>query len=169
MPPDIDEDGSIVTYEEYYDENLEDNVEQGHHNSVLECDELLSEDHDGLTFEVNMDCGLREHTVVQRIDVIRDGNEVRPIDDIGKAVVSRLREVYSSKMKEKVPSLKKRNKAEVKEQIRLVNGVVENISWQCKTISEVNQLLHACSFVVAERLGLTKKRKGGRKEKEDPW
>ena len=101
--------------------------------------------------------------------MICEGNEVRPIEDIGKAVVSRLHEVYSSKMKEKVPSLKSRNQAEGKEQIRLVNGVVGNISWQCKTISEVNQLLYACSFVVAERLGLTKKRKGGRKEKADPW
>ena len=122
MPPDSDGYGAII-YEEdtHNDENLEDNVEQGHHNSVLESDDSPSEDHDGLTFEANMDCGLREHTVVQRIDVIRDGNEVRPIDDIGKAVVSRLCEVYSSKMEEKVPSLKPRNQTGVKEQIQLIN------------------------------------------------
>ena len=66
-------------------------------------------------------------------------------------------------MKENVTSLKTRNQAEVKEQIRLVNGLVGNISWQCKTISEVNQLLYAYSFVVAD--GQRKGKVGERRKK----
>ena len=44
-----------------------------------------------------------------------------------------------------------------------------NVAVFCQSISEVNHLLYACSLVVAERLGLRKKRTGGRKEKEEPW
>ena len=40
---------------------------------------------------------------------------------------------------------------------------------QCESISDVNHLLYSCSFVVAEKLGLTKRRKGERKLKEEPW
>ena len=50
-----------------------------------------------------------------------------------------------------------------------MNGVAGNLAVFCQSISEVNHLLYACSFVVAERLGLKKKIAGGRKEKEEPW
>ena len=80
-----------------------------------------------------------------------------------------MREVYRSKRKENVPSLKSRDQRKVSEQIYLINGLVENVALSCNTISDVNHLLYACSFVVAEKLGLTKKGKGVRKVKEDPW
>ena len=77
--------------------------------------------------------------------------------------------MFKAKRVSDVPSLKLRDQKKVMEQIYLINGIVGNVSHQCDSISEVNHLLHACSFVVAERLGLTKKRKGERKKKEDPW
>ena len=64
-----------------------------------------------------------------------------------------------------MPSLKLRDQKKVMEQINLINGLVGNVSHQCDSISDVNHLLRTCSFVVAERLGLTKKRiLGGRGE-----
>jgi hypothetical protein len=105
----------------------------------------------------------------ERIDVFSEGKTVKPLDDETKGVLKRLKEVFSSKAKESVPSLKCRNQLEVKKQLRLVNGVAGNLAVFCQSISFVNHLLYACSFVVAERLGLKKKKAGGRKEKEEPW
>ena len=68
-----------------------------------------------------------------------------------------------------MPSLKLRDQKKVTQQIYLINGIVGNVARQCESISDVNHLLYACSFVVAERMGLTKKGKGERKTKEGPW
>ena len=68
-----------------------------------------------------------------------------------------------------MPSLKSRDQKKVMGKIYLINGLVGNISKSCNSISDVNQLLYACSYVVAEELGLMKKKKGERKAKEDPW
>ena len=68
-----------------------------------------------------------------------------------------------------MPSLKLRDQKKVTQQIYLINGIVGNVARQCESISDVNHLLYACSFVVAERMGLTKKGKGERKTKEEPW
>ena len=75
----------------------------------------------------------------------------------------------ASSRKENVPSLKSRDQKKVMGKIYLINGLVGNISKSCNSISDVNQLLYACSYVVAEELGLMKKKKGERKAKEDPW
>ena len=85
-----------------------------------------------------------------------EGKSVKPLDEEAKDVLKRLREVFASKAKETVPSLKCRNRLEIEKQLRLVNGVAGNLAVSCKTISEVNHLLYACSFVVAECLGLKK-------------
>ena len=86
---DSGEDCVIVIYEEdnHNDENIfEDTVDLGDHNSVLASDGSPSEDDDEIAFEVNRDCGLHEQIIVQRIDVICEGDETRPIDDVGKTV-----------------------------------------------------------------------------------
>ena len=94
---------------------------------------------------------------------------MEPVDGVRKEVLSKLREVFFAKTTVKVPSLKTRNQQAVKEQVSLVNGVAGNAAKECKTLSDVNRLLYACSVVVADRLGLLKERKAGRKEKADPW
>ena len=98
-----------------------------------------------------------------------EGKTVQPLDDEAKDVLKRLREVFYSKAKESVPSLKSANHLDLKKQLRLVNGVAGNLAVVCHTISDVNQLMYACSLVIAERLGFKKKISGGRKEKEEPW
>ena len=80
-----------------------------------------------------------------------------------------MREVFKAKGVTDVPSLKLRDQTKVMEQIYLINGIVGNVARQCESISDVNHLLYACSFVVAEKMGLTKRRKGERKSKEEPW
>ena len=48
----------------------------------------------------------------ERIDVFCEGKSLKPLDDEAKGVLSRLHEIYSSKAKESVPSLKSRNQIE---------------------------------------------------------
>ena len=49
-------------------------------------------------------------------------------------------------------------------EVNLVNGLMHNVV--VNTIDQVNKLLYAGAFVVAERLGLMRKR-GKRQEKEE--
>ena len=105
----------------------------------------------------------------ERTDVFAEGKSVKPLDEEAKDVLKRLREVFYSKAKESVPSLKTANHLDLKKQLRLVNGVAGNLAVVCQSISEVNQLMYACSLVIAERLGFKKKKSGGMKEKEEPW
>ena len=145
-----------LQYEEWIDQGIEDIPVELHED---EQEDLL-DDH-----------AVPNHDLpnVDIVDVWRCGDTVRPLKDEEAQVLARLREVYRSKRKENVPSLKSRDQKKVMEQICLINGLVENVALSCKTISDVNYLLYACSFVVAERLGLTRKGKGVRKAKEDPW
>ena len=119
--------------------------------------------------ELQEEAPLQEQIIVDRRDVWSSGETVRPVNDEERLLLGRLREVFKAKRVSDVPSLKLRDQKKVMEQIYLVNGIVGNVARQCESISDVNQLLYACSFVVAERMGLTKRRKGERKSKEEPW
>ena len=113
---------------------------------------------------------VQERVQVDRIcDVFVDGDAVTPVNEEQGAVVSRLREVMSMKKFIEVPSLKSRSRPEVMAQVKLVNGVIGNLTQECRSISDSNRLLHAASVVVAERLGLLRERKGARQTKKDPW
>ena len=46
-----------------------------------------------VTGDVNKDCGLQEHTIVQSCDFNRESDEIKPIDDIGKDKIAKHREV----------------------------------------------------------------------------
>jgi hypothetical protein len=81
-------------------------------------------------------------------------------------VLARLREIFYQEEVVQIPSLKSRQRANVNREVKLVNGLMHNVV--VNTIDQVNKLLYAGSFVVAERLGLMRKR-GKREDKEDPW
>ena len=135
-------------------------------DSSEESDEDDDDDDGATVVEMPILAG---QVVVQRLDVWCDGDVVEPVDCVREEVLSKLREVFFAKTTVKVPSLKTRNQLAVKEQVGLVNGVAGNVAKECRTLSDVNRLLYACSVVVADRLGLLKERKAGRKEKADPW
>ena len=108
---------------------------------------------------------------VERIDVFTEGKTVQPLDKEAKDLLKRLREVFHSKAKESVTSLKSANHLDLKKQLRLVNGVAGNIAIGCHSISEVNHLMYACSLVIVwvsqrrnREVGRRKKNRGGRDE-----
>ena len=101
----------------------------------------------------------------------KEGNIVSTeLDCEKRGVLTRLREVYAMEVIGDVPSLKTRNRDGVNREVRLVNGMIHNI--ETKSVTDVNKLMHAGSYVVAERLGLIRDKSGksGKREKrKDPW
>ena len=77
--------------------------------------------------------------------------------DEEKKVPKRLIEVMLISEKTQLPSLGKVNAKELKETVELVNSVIHNIKTNC--ITEINNLLYIGAYVVAEKLGKTKKNK----------
>ena len=119
--------------------------------------------------DVEVGGGLGVRVNVDRIDVWRKGDEVKLLDEDMKKVLARLREVYNSEEVVQVPSLKSRNREQVNRELDVVEGLMPNLVSKGMTVAEVNKLLYTGSFVVAERLGLIKERKGKRQEKMEPW
>ena len=143
-----DDDGMILddlSFDQWvaqgYEESSQDDDDDFNVNESLE-EEM---DQDALNVDPNVKVS------ADRIDVFCEGKSLKPFNDETKAVLSRLREVYSSKAKEFVPSLKSRNQVDVKKQLRLVNGVAGNLAVDCCSISEVNHFLYTCSLVVARK------------------
>ena len=83
-----------------------------------------------------------------------------------KGVLARLREIFAQEEVVQVPSLKSRQRLDVNREVNLVNGLMHNVV--VNTIDQLNKLLYAGSFVVAERLGLMRNM-GMRQEKEESW
>ena len=107
---------------------------------------------------------------VDRIcDTYREGRDVKPVTDPQKAVLKRVREVYAGTEVKHIPSLKNKDKRVVNEEVTLVNGLLHNVKPDNTT--QVNRLLYAGAFVIAERLGMIKERKGGARKvpKKPRW
>ena len=66
-----------------------------------------------------------------------------------------------------VPSLRRVNAKELKEVAELVNSIIHNVI--TNSITEMNNLLYAGTYVVAEKLGKIKKSKSNEKQKEHWW
>jgi hypothetical protein len=101
-------------------------------------------------------------------DFWKDGSDERmELDEEMRMVLKRIREVYMNEEIVQVPSLKARERRMVNKEVRLVNGVIHNVG--AKSVTEINKVLYAGSFVVAERLGLMKERNVLRNRKNEPW
>ena len=66
--------------------------------------------------------------------------------------------------KTQLSSLRKVNTKELKETVELVNTVIHDVI--TNSITEMNNLLYAGAYVVAEKLGKIKKSKNNKKQKE---
>ena len=88
------------------------------------------------------------------------------MQDEEKKVLKRLREVMLISERTQLSLLREVNAKELKETVELVNSVIHNIITNC--ITEMNKLLCAGAYVVAEKLGKMKKSKGNEKRKQ-PW
>ena len=95
-----------LTVDEWFAQGNEENLEDTPPEIAPEDDEELN------ILNVDLDAKVS----VERIDVFSEGESVKPLDEEAKDVLKRLKEVFASKAKETVPSLKCRNRLEVEKQ-----------------------------------------------------
>jgi len=101
-------------------------------------------------------------------DTWKEGGEVKPVSEEHKAVLKRMREVFAGTEVKHLPSLKSKDRKVVNLEVTLLKGLMHNVV--TKDITEANRLLYAGAFVICERLGMIKDRKGGkRKVDKEPW
>ena len=85
-------------------------------------------------------------------------------------MLARLREVYAGDKFVEVPSLRSKDSKQVMKEVRLINSLMHNIISENMGVDDVNRLLYAGSFVVAERLGLFRQeKKDTLKRKKPHW
>ena len=105
-------------------------------------------------------------SVERSVDVCWRGKEIRLLKDEEKKILRRLREAMLISEKTQLPSLRKVNTKELKETVELVNTVIHSVI--TNSITEMNNLLYAGAYMVAEKLGKMKKNRTNEKQKE-PW
>ena len=77
---------------------------------------------------------------------------MRSLVEEERVVLKRLREVFAQSNVVHIPSLKAKDRKLVNVEVRLVNGLIHNV--KTENITEVNILMYAGAFVIAERLGM---------------
>jgi len=107
--------------------------------------------------------------VVTRIDVWRDGDEMRKLTAEEKAVLAKMRDVFGNGLWEEVPNLKTQDRKKVSKEVELVDGLLHNVIQDNMSTTDVNRLLYTGSYIVADRLGLMGKGKGKAEKKKKPW
>ncbi|MEM7264394.1 MAG: reverse transcriptase domain-containing protein [Pseudomonadota bacterium] len=144
------------------DEEVDFQLEDGDQGCELQVDEGAEEE------GVIADSGVANVQVrVERIDVWKMGDEVRQLTGDEQNALSLLREIFSNEVTTEVPSLKTQDGRRISQEVKLVNGLMHNLIRDGMTVTEVNRLLYAGSYVVAARLGMLNKKKAGDKKK--PW
>ena len=111
--------------------------------------------------------GIREDVgqVEARIDMVwENGREVRMVSDVERGVLRRMREVLASEKTVDLPNLKAQDRRKVMAEVKMVDGLLNNLVTDGMEATEVNRLLYVGAFVVAERLDLLGK--GKKKERE---
>ena len=96
---------------------------------------------------------------IKRIDVWKSGEEVRLMSEEEKLVMEKLRAVFEGSDLVTIPNLKSQDGRMIIKEVRMVDGLLHNLISDEMNLTQVNRLLYAGSYVVAERLGLMKKRR----------
>ena len=107
--------------------------------------------------------------VVDRIDAWRSGNKARVMTEEENGVLRKMREVFGSGEWNTIPSLKGQDRRVVMKEVKMINGLLQNLVQDNMTVTEVNRLLYTGSFVVCDRLGLIRKNRGKSLKSKKPW
>ena len=106
-------------------------------------------------------------SVERWVDVCWQGKEIRLLKEEEKKILKRLKEVMLISEKTQLPSLRKLHAKKLKETVEFANSVIHNVI--TNSITDMNNLLYAGAYVVAEKLGKMKKNKSNEKRKEPRW
>ena len=114
--------------------------------------------------------GVDEASVVlEPLDSWNGAGGVRVLTDEETTVLAKLREIYDRDDLVEIPGIKAQDRRKVMKEVRLVDGLLHNLIRDSKSATEMQRLLYAGSYVVADRMGLLRPRKGKKMEKGKPW
>ena len=102
-------------------------------------------------------------SVERWVDVCWQGKEIRLLKEEEKKILKRLKEAMLISEKTQLPSLRKLYAKKLKETVEFANSVIHNVI--TNSITDMNNLLYAGAYVVAEKLGKMKKNKSNKSEK----
>lgn len=90
---------------------------------------------------------------MERVDIRRRGDNVCAVREEGNEALVMLREVYNGEEAVEIPSLKAHDGRMIREELKLVDGLMHNRIRDGVMMTDVNWLLYARSYVVAARQG----------------
>ena len=118
--------------------------------------------------EGELNIGANVRVTLERIDIWKNGEVSRALTVEEKKVLKELREVVGNGETVEVPSLKSVDRRKVMVEVELVEGLMHNLVSEGMSVTEVNRLLYAGSFMVASRLGMIKKKDRKKEAKKKP-
>ena len=90
---------------------------------------------DANTTECTVDYGLPNvEAIVERLDVIKEGNTVRTPSEDEQLVLQRIREIFHSEEIVPIPSLKAKDNWLILKEVSLVNKLLGNLSLFCHDV-----------------------------------
>ncbi len=89
----------------------------------------------------------------ERVDLWKNGGEVRALTGVEKDVLQKMREVFVSEEVVELPNLKALDRRKVMVEVKMVDGLLHNLVREGMSVTEVNRLLYVGAYIVAERLG----------------
>ena len=90
------------------------------------------------------------------------------VTEVERGVLQRMKDVFESEESVDLPNLQAQDRRKVMTEVKMVDGLLNNLVRDGMEVTEVNRLLYVGAFVVAERLGLLGKGKK-KKERGKPW
>lgn len=103
--------------------------------------------------------------VVEKLVTFRGDDGLRLASQEEKDVFEQMRMVFNNDEWLEIPGLKAQDRRKVNKEVMIVEGLMHNLVKDGMSVSAVNRLLYVGSFVVADRLGLMKKKKGKKYER----
>ena len=121
----------------------------------------------GTNEPLKQELSLKPKLELRRLDNVKEEEEIRTLTESEKETMKRIREIFYGEIKVDIPSLKGKDRISYMKEVKMVNKLLPNVELNPASVTSVNKLLYAGSYVVCEKLGLLKKKKGKRPGK--PW
>ena len=108
------------------------------------------------------------NVVVERLVTFNGDDGLRVANDEEKSVFENMKSVFGNDEWLDVPNLKTQDRRKVNREVKIVDGLMHNLVKKGMSITQINRLLYTGAYVVADRLGFMRKKKGKRKENKKP-
>ena len=107
------------------------------------------------------------NVVVKRLVTFNGVDGLRVANNEKKSVFENMKRVFGDDEWLEVPNLKTQDRRKVNKEVKMVDGLMHNLVKKGMSVTQLNRQLYPGAYVVADRLGLIRKKKGKRKKKQE--